>query len=453
MKRKTIINYFFLIIIIHVFHLSAKAQNRNYNNFETFNPVFYPDNGDEFRTAAGTPGAKYWQNKADYKIDVVLDEVKDSLSGTVLITYTNNSPDIIDYLWIQLDQNQYKNNAIRTLNLSPDRLSTFKEKGYHIFSVQAGQGRKLKNAEYKIDETRMQIRLADPLAPKGGKIQVKIAYGYSLPESGRSGIVNRKNGKIYATAQWYPRMCVYDNIYGWNTLPYIGGGEFYLEYGDIEFSVNVPSNHIVGGSGELMNEKEVLSDTQIQRLKQARSSDKTVIIRSAAEAEDESKAESKSRKTWKFKAINVRDASWSSSASFIWDAARANLPDGKHPLAMSMYPSEDDRDTAWRRSTQFVKASLEFYSGYLVSYPYPVATNVACDVLGMEYPGIVFCGTGLDGKELWRVADHEIGHQWFPMLVGSDERRSAWMDEGFNTFINILANRAFNNAEFISLNV
>jgi hypothetical protein len=243
-------------------------------------------------------------------------------------------------------------------------------------------------------------------------------------------------------------MCVFDNVYGWNTLPYLGQGEFYLEYGDIDYSVNVPGNMIVGGSGELVNPAEVLTAKEMRRLAVAHTSDKTVAIRGKDEVGDPSTRPAQGRLTWRFHCTATRDVAWGASAGFVWDAARMNLPSGKTALAESMYPVQVSSDSAWGRSTEYVKGCIEFYSKYLYEFTYPSATNIAGNVGGMEYPGIVFCGARARMSGLWGVTMHEFGHNWFPMLVGSNERKYPWMDEGFNTFINTLADSAFNNGEY-----
>jgi hypothetical protein len=296
----------------------------------------------------------------------------------------------------------------------------------------------------------MQVWLQQPVKSSGSKIKMIIAYQFTVPEYGtdRMGRLNTKNGWIYEVAQWFPRMAVYDDIQGWNTLPYLGAGEFYLEYGDIEYSVTAPSNLIIVGSGELQNEKDVLTPTQISRLASARNSDKTVVIRSADEIKDLKSRPSAGNITWRFKIQNTRDVAWAASKAFVWDAARINLPSGKKSLAMSVYPVESIKKDGWQRSTEMVKASIEHYSNKWFEFPYPAAVNVAGVVGGMEYPGIVFCSFASTGADLWGVTDHEFGHTWFPMIVGSNERKYAWMDEGFNTFINELSTKEFNKGEF-----
>ena len=261
------------------------------------------------------------------------------------------------------------------------------------------------------------------------------------------GFLPTKNGKVFTIAQWFPRMCVYDDVMGWNTLPYLGAGEFFLEYGDVVAEITVPSNNYVVASGELQNEKEMYSKDQVNKWNQARNSDKTVFVRTVAEANAGAQSAS-STKTWKYKILNTRDFAWASSASFVLDAARINLPSGKKSLAISAYPVESEGQQAWGRSTEYTKASIEHYSKQWYEYTYPTAVNVAGNEGGMEYPGIVFCHFQSKGESLWGVTDHEFGHNWFPMIVGSNERVFAWMDEGFNTFINDISTAAFNNGEY-----
>jgi hypothetical protein len=298
----------------------------------------------------------------------------------------------------------------------------------------------------------MQVMLPQPLKAGGDSIRVKVDYSFNIPEYGtdRMGRLKTTNGWIYEIAQWYPRMSVFDNVLGWNTLPYLGQGEFYLEYGNFDFTINAPASHIIVASGELMNPLEVLTKEQVSRMQRAKESEKTVMLRSENEVTDPLSRPSKDRLTWKFRCINARDVAWASSAAFVWDAAKINLPGGKRSLAMSVYPVESAQDTAWKRSTEYVKGAIEHYSEQWYTYPYPVAVNVAGIVGGMEYPGIVFCSSRAKKQSLWGVTSHEFGHTWFPMIVGTNERKYPWMDEGFNTFINGLADKAFNNGEYYS---
>lgn len=265
------------------------------------------------------------------------------------------------------------------------------------------------------------------------------------------GIYNAKNGKVFTVAQWFPRVAVFDDIIGWNTNPYTGPGEFYLEYGDLDISITTGSNMIVVSSGELLNASEVYTAEQLKRWAAAANSDKTVIIRSAQEVTDaNSRPKNKAELKWHFKIKNARDAAWAASSSFIIDAAKINLPSGKKGLAISAYPLESDGNMAWGRSTEYVKSTIEYYSNKWYEYPYLAATAVAGTPGGMEYPGIVFCGARARQGGLWGVNDHEFGHTWFPMIVGSNERLYGWMDEGFNTFINSLSAANFNNGEYKS---
>ncbi len=438
-----------------LFPVNAQQKVSVYDPEEAFAAQFYPMYGDEVRTADGRPGPKYWQNRADYTIEVSLDDERHAISGSVQVTYTNNSPQSLSFLWLQLDQNIYSKNSrgVATTAVSGGRWANRGEfdGGYDIRSVKLAGSAKGETAAYEVHDTRMKIKLPEPVKAGGGKISFNIEYAFSIPEYGtdRMGMLQTKNGRIYEIAQWFPRMCVYDNVQGWNTLPYLGQGEFYLEYGDIHYNIEVPAEHLVVGSGELLNPEEVLTPQQIQRLNAARNSEKTVVLRSSKEVKDRSSRPSKNKRlTWKFLCQNTRDVAWASSPAFIWDAARINLPGGKSALAMSVYPVESATDSGWNRSTEYVKGSVEFYSRYLYPYNYPVAVNVAGIVGGMEYPGIVFCSAKATRGALWGVTSHEFGHIWFPMIVGSNERKFAWMDEGFNTFINMLAEQEFNNGEY-----
>jgi hypothetical protein len=432
---------------------SAVRAQSAYDHRETFNPQFYPQSGTEFRSASGEPGPKYWQNRADYKIACTLDTVGHKVSGTVEITYTNNSPDNLAFLWLQLDQNIYQagsRGSATTTQTGGRWANPAFTQGNVIRSVSVETAGAKATPAYTVTDTRMQIMMPQALKAGGNKTRIVIAYEFAIPERGtdRMGRLRTRNGWLYEVAQWYPRMEVYDDIQGWNTLPYLGAGEFYLEYGDIEYSITAPSNVIVTGSGELLNEKDVLTAAQQQRLAAARNSDKTVTIRSAKDVTDPRTQPAGASLTWRFRIQNARDAAWAASRSFVWDAARINLPSGKKALAMSVYPVESIKKDGWQRSTEMVKAAIEHYSSAWFEFPYPVATNVAGPVGGMEYPGIVFCSANDSGADLWGVTDHEFGHTWFPMIVGSNERKYAWMDEGFNTFINEGSTKAFNKGEF-----
>jgi hypothetical protein len=416
---------------------------------ETFAPFTYPQPVNAYRSGSGVPGPMFWQNRADYDLAATLDPVKNTMTGKATIHYTNNSPDALDVLWLQLDENRFTADARG--NFTSGKAEKRHTDGYRIASVTVEQGGKDLAVKYVVSDTRMQVRLPEGLAARGGKISLTIAYSYDLPGDfgGRTGFAPSKNGNIYEMAQWYPRMCVYDDLRGWDTAPYLNS-EFYLEYGDFNYAVTVPSDMIVAGSGELVNAEDVLTATQRERLAKARESDKTVMIRTPAEVTDPASRPKKGGTlTWKFRMKNTRDVAFGASTAYVWDAARINLPEGKKALAMSVYPVESVGDASWGRSTEYLKASVEHFSSKWYPYPYPVAINEAGSAAsGMEYPGIVFDPMKAPAKALHMVTAHEIGHTWFPMIVGSDERRNAWMDEGFNTFIDVYEADAFNHGEF-----
>jgi hypothetical protein len=433
-----------------------------YDYHETFGPGFYTKNGTEFRAASGEPGAKYWQNRADYQLAAKLNDQTNEITGSEVLTYTNNSPQTLGFVWMQLDQNLFKLDSRGTAIVPPSgsrnwgRGEAF-DAGYKIKSVKvAGLKGEYVDVKFLITDTRMQVFLPKEIASNGGQAKLKIEYSFVSPNYGsdRMGYLQTKNGKVYTIAQWYPRVCVYDDVMGWNTLPYSGPGEFYLEYGDFDLNITAPANHIVVASGELLNPQEVYTPEQLKRWAAAEKSESTVIIRSASEVTDpKSRPAGKAELTWHFKIKNARDASWASSAAFIVDAAKMDLPSGKKSTAISAYPVESDGNDAWGRSTEYVKKSIEYNSSKWFEYPYPAATAVAGIVGGMEYPGIVFCGAKAKKASLWGVNDHEFGHTWFPMIVGSNERMYGWMDEGFNTFINTLSTANFNNGEYKSTRV
>lgn len=438
----------FSVTVALILFLSGYTQSK-YDPAETFAPGLYTNNGNTIRSANGAPGPAYWQNRADYNLQAIIDTVKQQLTGYAIIRYTNNSPDSLQSLWLLLEQNLYKKGARSNFlfDQQPQEFTT----GFEIDEVKIGQGTTTTVANYIVTDTRMQIRLNKAVPAKNGSISIHIKYHYTIPGAfgGRTDYVKTKNGTIYEIAQWYPRMCVYDDLLGWNTHPFLGNGEFYCEYGNFDYSVTVPWNFIVVGAGELQNPNEVLTKQQIERLATARNSDKTVMIRSAKEVTGPlSRPVQKGMLTWRFKMNNTRDVAFGASPAFIWDAARVNLPKGKKCLAMSVYPVESDGTDAWSRSTEYLKASIEHFSEKWFVYPYPTAVNEAGIAAGMEYPGILFDGMNDKTKELYWVTAHEIGHNWFPMIVGSNERRHAWMDEGFNTFIGIYASDAFNKGEY-----
>ena len=437
-----------------LFYQQGFAQRPN--NQHLFDPLFNIP-GNPYRSASGTPGEQYWQNQADYMLEVALDDEKHTIDGKVNITYTNNSPYDLDFIWLQMEQNRYKPDSkgelTQQLSGGNSRYRGATDGGYQISNVKVTDNKnKGYEAKYVITDTRMQVRFNEPLAAKGGKVTVEMDFKFLIPEFGsdRMGRVKTDKGWVYELAQWYPRLAVFDDIKGWNVEPYLGAGEFYCEYGNFEYKITVPYDHIVVGSGELQNPKEVLTTQQIKRFDQARKSDKTVAIVSKEEVGNTKITRPKTNGTitWHFKMENTRDVAWGSSKAFVWDAARINLPSGKACMAQSVYPTEVASQKAWGRSTEYTKASIEHYSKMWFEYPYPAAVNVAGIVGGMEYPGLSFCSWKSAGEGLWGVTDHEFGHNWFPMIVGSNERLYPWMDEGFNTFINDLSTAAFNNKEY-----
>ncbi len=443
------------ILTLLVFVWSSFAQISSYHDpsgydpHKVFDPNFDANGGTVYRAANGAPGPRYWQNRADYNIAATLDTTTKTINGKVTIDYTNNSPMPLPYVWLQLEQNQLSKGSLG--ELSSGNFPRDFYGGDSIISVNVVQNGKTSPADFIVNDTRMQIRLSQPVPPKGGKLVIIISYSFVVPPTGygRTGWMYSKNGTIYDIAQWYPRMEVFDDVNGWNSLPFLGAGEFCCEYGNFDYSVTVPANQIVVGSGELINPEDVLTAKEIKRLAEAKRSDKRVYIISPDEvAKPETRPTDKGMVTWHFRIENARDAVWASSRAFIWDAARINLPGGKTALAQSVYPFESASDSSWGRSTEYVKASIEIFSKHWFEYPYPVATNVAGPVGGMEYPSIVFCWWGMKGKVLWAVTAHELGHDWFPMIVGSNERQNAWMDEGFNTFIDIYASDEFNCGEY-----
>ena len=412
---------------------SAHAQTAPYDPLKTFAPLTLPAPPNTLRSGSGAPGPAYWQNRADFNIAARIDTTAHLLTGEETVTYTNNSPEALDVLWFQMDQNLYRQGS-RGYAMSGGRrvdpkLST---EGYVIDAVTVNG----KPVSTVISDTRMRIDLPAALKGGGGQAKVHIVYHFTIPGlfGGRMAWDRNKSGDIYDLAQWYPRLQVYDDVRGWDTLPYLAN-EFYLEYGAFDYAVTVPADMIVAGSGALTNPQEALTPEQRARWERARASDKTVMIRTPDEVAATPPA--KGTKTWRFHMENTRDVAFAASRAFVWDAARINLPDGKTAMAQSVYPPESVGEGAWSRSTEYMKDAVERFSRRWYSYPWPNAINVAGPATGMEYPGIVFDGINDKAKTLFFITAHEIGHSWFPMIVGSDERRDAWMDEGINTFIDV----------------
>jgi hypothetical protein len=452
--KKTIFFLFYLSFFI-VSHNCFSQDSSTYDHNKVFDPLFFTSNGNEYRSASGAPGPKYWQNSANYVIHATLDEKDTTLKGTVSINYTNNSPDTLNYLWLQLDQNLFNpdSRGAATTLVTGDRFDVkgYTKGGYHIvYASVLYKGKKYDIAPV-ITDTRMQLRLPFSMKPHGDKINIDVLYSFSIPQYGadRMGRLYTKNGVIYQLAQWYPRMCVYDDINGWNTLPYMGLGEFYCEYGNFDYFITAPADMTVAASGDLQNPNEVLTSTEISRLKRARTSDSTVFIINENEIGSPSmRPAHNGTLTWHFKMQNSRDVSWTASKAFIWDAARINFPSGRKGIAMAVYPVESAGYDAYGRSTQYLKQSIEFYSKDYFEYPWNSAVVVAGVALGMEYPGIIFCSYKIKKANLWHDVTHEIGHNWFPMIVGTNERAFMWMDEGMNTFINGYASNSFNKGEY-----
>ncbi|HUO12498.1 MAG TPA: M1 family metallopeptidase [Caulobacteraceae bacterium] len=411
-----------------------------YSPAQTFAPLPAETAVNRYRSGDGAPGPDYWQNRADYQIAATLEPKTKTLTGRETITYTNNSPAALGVLWLQLDQNIYRKGS-RAGAVGGFPRTKFTD-GDVLDAVEVESGGKFVAAKYIVTDTRMEIVLPAELKAGGGKIRLRIAWHYTVPGTfgGRTAWVDTPHGEVYDIAQWYPRMAVYDDVRGWDPLPYLGQ-EFYLEYGDFDYQLTVPADMIVAGSGELMNPKEVLTPEQLARLAQARTSDKTVLIRTPEEVA--AAQPSDQVKTWRFHMDHTRDVAFGASRAYVWDAARATLPDGKTVLIQSVYPPESGGEPAWGRSTEYLKFAVEEFSRRWYPYPWPNAINVAGPVGGMEYPAVLFDSDKDTGERLFFLTVHEIGHTYFPMVVGTDERRWAWMDEGLNTFIDTYESDAF----------
>jgi hypothetical protein len=423
-----------------------------------------------YRTASGAPGHQYWQQKADYVITAELNDETQSITGSETITYTNNSPDALSYLWLQLDQNHFAKGSdaftTRTGKLVPNGVGgnrtsmdavkalTFEERfdgGFAIKSVRDAAGKPLK---YTISQTMMRVDLPVPLRT-GQKVSFSIDWSFNIvPQEARARSCHEffpKDGNyIYEIAQWFPRMAVYCDNQGWQHKQFLGTGEFTLPFGDYKVSLTVPADHVVAATGVLQNPSSVLSAEQITRLKRAETADAPVMIVTMDEAKkNEQRSErSKQKKTWVYEAENVRDFAWASSRKFQWDAMGVVIPEtGRRVLAMSYYPKE--ASPLWDQySTRAVAHTLRVYSKYTIPYPYPVAISVNGPQGGMEYPMICYNGPRplADGTysattkyALISVVIHEVGHNFFPMIINSDERQWSWMDEGLNSFTQFLA--------------
>ncbi|MDP2189018.1 MAG: M1 family metallopeptidase [Sphingobacteriaceae bacterium] len=462
-----------LLLAGFLFSLQTAVQAQNLRNNPTSNHgnkfeqlgTILPD-ANTYRTASGAPGHQYWQQQADYEIDAQLDEVNLVLNGKERVTYTNHSPDALAYLWLQLDENQHDpNNEANFFNenqlgkrISPrdlERLDVQAELAGHgvkIKSVTDDKGRAL---PYTINQTMMRIDLPKALAP-GKKISFRIAWSYRIPErnriGGRGGYELFEDGNaVFTITQWFPRLCVYSDYQGWNNKQFTGRGEFSLPFGNYKVRMDVPEDHLIVATGECSNYSKVLTTAQLQRWKSAQTATEPVEIVTLEEAKQREKAPAKGRKVWEYSAKNVRDFAWGSSRKFVWDVMPVQI-EGKKVMAMSAYPKE--AYGLYRKySTKVVAHTLKVYSKFTIPYPYPVAISVEASN-GMEYPMICFNygRTNDDGTYTEQtkygmigVIIHEVGHNFFPMIVNSDERNWSWMDEGLNTFVQFLAEQEFDN--------
>ena len=456
-KTKTIL----LSISLFMF-LGLNAQiSPNKNKFRQLGTLL-PD-ANSYRTASGAPGYKYWQQKADYKMKVELNDDKHIVSGEETITYYNQSPDILDYLWIQLDQNIRAKNSMRGQTQTSEIKDKMSASSMRYINYDFDGGFKIefvkdasdKDLHHVINYTMMRVDLPKPLKP-GENFSFKIKWWYNVNDRdkihGRSGMeyFPKDDNYLYTIAQFYPRMVLYTDYTGWQNKQFLGAGEFTLTFGDFDVEITVPSDHIVSATGELINKSEVLNSEQIARLEKAKTAKNPIIIVSQKEAEKKEKTKAKDKKTWRFKAQNVRDFAFASSRKFIWDAIGVHFGE-RTVMAMSFYPKEGN--PLWEKySTRAVAHTLKVYSKFTFDYPYPVAQSIHSKWIGMEYPMICFNGgrPEPDGTYSARtkygmlgVIIHEVGHNYFPMIVNSDERQWTWMDEGLNTFLQFQAQEAW----------
>ncbi|WP_148306120.1 M1 family metallopeptidase [Gemmatirosa kalamazoonensis] len=411
--------------------------------FQIFAPLGRVDwpGPNPYRAASGAPGPAYWQQRADYTIAATLDTANGgTVSGQVTIRYTNNSPDTLRFVWLQLDQNLYRPGSKGSaMNPAESRWGVRGFKGGYDLSDVRVDGRPPVGAP-KIDDTMMRLDLDAPIAPKGGRATITLRFRFAVPEHGSDRM--GRDGTLFEIAQWYPRMAVYDDVRGWNTDPYLGQGEFYLEYGDIDYSITAPAGYVVAGSGVLQNAPEVLTADQRERLAHARTLSaapgRPETVAAVVTREEAAAARTRpvsGTKTWRFRAEDVRDVAWAGAPDFRWDATSWN-----GILCQAFYQMEKAH-RSWESGAEQTCWSMRTYSTLFYPYPYPQATSVAGPVGGMEYPMFVMVHYGSDDpSSIFSTVDHEQGHEWYPMLVGSNERRYAWMDEGFNTYINAFSN-------------
>ena len=449
---------FILLIFFAIFRVAISQENINNNFFRQLTEELPTPNG--YRTATGRPGPEYFQQQVDYDINILLDEENKSVKGQATITYHNNSPEKLKYLWLQLDQNIREQNSYsskissgkmsESVNMTTlKRMNSDFDGGFKIDWVKDASGNELETIK---NHTILKVLLPEIL-PSGEMTKLTIKWQYTLNNIkemwGRSGYNQAENGtgKVFAIAQFYPRLCVFNDL-GWQIKQFTGA-EFALEFGNYQVDITVPSDHIVAATGVLNNEKEVLSDAQQKRLDQARTSDFPIFIVTEDEAEKNEKSRSTNNKTWRFEAENVRDFAFASSRKFIWDAMAHKFP-GNTVLAMSFYPKE--ANPLWEKySSKAISHTLKIYSNFTFDYPYPSAISVNVQgISGMEYPMICFnhgqpnadkSYSAQAKRRVIGVVHHEVGHNYFPMIVNTDERQWAWMDEGFNIFLQGIAER------------
>ncbi|MFK8282451.1 M1 family metallopeptidase [Capnocytophaga cynodegmi] len=467
-----------ILSVIFLCYLSAYAQEKNaentisekhtergmHNPFRRMYQEFASPN--QYRTASGAPGPAYYQQQADYTMQIEIDDENQKLYGKQTITYHNNSPESLEYLWLQLDQNRFApespskkrdNKLVKPLYEPKEFVNTFMtlpfEGGFKVENVKDLSGKPL---PYTINQTMMRVDLEKPLAPNT-KISFSMEWSYQISDykklGGRSGYeyFEKDDNYLYVIAQFFPRMAMYNDVEGWQNQQFWGNGEFALPFGNYDVSITVPSDHLVEATGELQNRKEVFTPEMLKRYALAEKSfDKPVIIATQQEAEVREKSKAKTKKTWRFKAQNVRDFAFSSSRKFIYDAMAVKIGT-KNVMAISLYPKESN--PLWEEfSTKVVAHTLKTYSKYTLDFPYPKAVSISAEDQGMEYPMICWNHgrprlngfTPMDVKfGMISVIIHEVGHNFFPMIVNSDERQWGWLDEGFNTFLQYLTEQEY----------
>jgi hypothetical protein len=412
--------------------LKSPFDTQRDDPFATTNRIDWPG-PNRYRSPNGGPGPAYWQQRADYTINATLDTSTTEIAGSVQIRYTNNSPDTLRYVWVQVDQNLYRTGSKGSALFPADsRWGVRGFQGGYNFSDVRVNGTFVRS---RINDTMMRLDLPAPLLPRGGKATISIRYSFRVPEHGSDRM--GRDSALYEIAQWYPRMAVYDDVRGWNTDPYLGQGEFYLEYGDYDYSVTVPAGYVVAGSGVLQNAEQALSADERRRLSQAARRSDVVQIITQAEAAAAKTRRIPGVKTWHFKAQNVHDVAWAGAPDFRWDATSWN------GILTQAYYEFPKAGKAWEQAAEQTQWTIRQYSQLFFPFPYQQATSVAGPVGGMEYPMFVMVGYGTDDPaSIFGTINHEHGHEWFPMTVGSNERRYAWMDEGINTYLNAFAAEA-----------